>query len=282
MAFDPITMASEIAEFATILQAAQAMPASGRRSAARKERQQAYLAFQRETHRLMACVSQLSVIAQMDVTSLRTAGPAVIPMIGSFVDSVLPAEPSDRKSIRALQDFAQMAATLAEAATPSAVAALAAAHAGDNQLRDRALIDIAATWNVTADFLTALTTVRLVGRSGPIAAAEPVRALLQELFSRIPAHPRRSSYSRILPGPDTKKTHRVDKFNDCISALGEASSQFMAAARADSNSRHHRWQLWQKPAGEIQSGAELLAKEQADRFAAVDTARGSEIPARKR
>lgn len=246
------------AEIAAILQAAEAVPTVQRRRASRKERQEAYLAYQRQAYRLMTGVNHLSVLVQADKTSWNTMAVAAIPMVGPFVDYVLPEKPSKNRLIREGQEVLQNAATLAKAATPIVPPTLAAVQDSDTRLRDRAVADMAAIGDVTAEFMAALAKVRLIGRPYPVAAADVIRALLQELLDRIPAP--QPLYRRILPNSGKVRSDQLRSFNNCIGALGEAHSQLMSAVRADRPGRRYPWQVWRRGVFQVRPARELLAE----------------------
>jgi hypothetical protein len=93
---DPLATAAEIV---AILQTAETVPSVGHRRASRAERLEAYLAYQRETYKFMAGVNHLSFLGQLKTFTWRTTGTVWIPMIGPFVDFVLPDDLSARPFI---------------------------------------------------------------------------------------------------------------------------------------------------------------------------------------
>jgi len=254
---DPLTMAAEIAN---ILQAAQTAQLVQRQRASRGERQEAYLAYQREAYRLMAGVSHLSLLAQVKTTSWRTMGVAAVPMIGPFVELVIPPEPSRNPLIRLAQEFLRNAASLTKEMNPSAGNALASTYTSEIQLRGRIITDIAAVRDVTGDFLAALAKVRLIGRPGPVAAADVILSLLQSLIGRIPTQDDRPFYRRISLRSGQAQKEQIREFNDCMTALGKAHVQFISAVRADRSGRRYSWQVWRRATRQVRSATELLAE----------------------
>lgn len=246
------------AEIATILQAAEAVPHLPKRRVSRKERQEAYFEYQREVHQLMTGINHLSFLAGVKTTAWQTSGVAVIPMLSPFVDFMLPDEPSSRAAARRVQENLRFLASIARAMSPTVGPILATVHEGGNQLRTQALSDIAKLNDSLAAYLTALAKVRLVGRPGPVRAAEVILELLQELISRLPAYEAQPRYRRVLPGAKKEKSSELRKFNHCLQALGSASTQFMSAVREDRSGRHFSWQVWKRVPPPISSADELL------------------------
>jgi hypothetical protein len=269
---DPFTMAAEIG---AILQAAESIPSLERRRASRKERREAYLAYQHETYRLMAGINHLSFLAQVETSSWQTVGAAVIPMTGPFIELLLLEKPSKSYFLRTLQEMAKVIAEITEAASPGAWQVVASAHKSDNQLRDRLLVDIAAIRDITADFMAALAKVRLVGRPGPAAAADILLALLLELLRRIPPRINRPLYVRVWLKSGKANQNRTDAFNACLAALGKANIQFISAVRADRLSRQASWQVWRHETSHILSAKELLSDTDRNSGGALDSGPGA-------
>lgn len=253
---DPLATAAEIA---AVLQAAEAVPSLQRRPASRRERKEAYLAYQREAYRLMAGVSHLSVLSQVKTTPWQRGAIAAIPMVDPFIEILLPKEPSKRAFLRNLQGSVRNIASLTRAISPAVGPVLATANAGDDQFRDRVIIDLGTMRDITAEFLTALAKVRLIGRPVPVEAAEVVLSLVQMLFGRIPTWQSRPRYQRILLSKKIR-SDELREFNNCMTALGRAHAQFMSAVRADKPGRHYPWQVWRHATTQIRSAATLLAE----------------------
>ena len=182
---DPLAVAAEIAG---VLQTAETVPSIRRRRASRQERREAYLAYQREVYRLMAAVNYVSSLAQTDMDVWQTMMIAAIPVAQPFIDLVA-SKPSKNALINWTQELAHGTVPLLNAITPSAEAALASTYTSRTQLRERAFVEVAALRDVTAEYLSALGRVRLLGRPDAVAAAGVIRGLFQELFERFPAQP---------------------------------------------------------------------------------------------
>lgn len=264
---DPLATAAEIA---AVLQAAEAVPSLQRRPASRRERQEAYLAYQREAYRLMAGVSHLSVLAQVKITPWQRSVIAAIPMVDPFIEILLPEEPSKRAFVRNIQESLRSISSLTSAISPTVGPILATANAGDGQFRDRVIIDLGVMRDITAEFLTALAKVRLIGRPAPVEAAEVVLSLIHTLFDRIPTWQSRPRYQRILLSKKIR-AEELREFNSCMTALGRAHAQFMSAVRADKAGRRYSWQVWRRATTQIRSAVTLLAEtEQPPESAKVD------------
>jgi hypothetical protein len=136
----------------------------------------------------MTRINHLSFLAGVKTTAWQTSGVAVIPMLSPFIDLVLPDEPSSRAAVRRVQENLQGMASIARAMSPTVGPILATVHEGGNQLRTQALADVAKLNDSLAAYLTTLARVRLVGRLGPVRAANVILELLQELISRLPAY----------------------------------------------------------------------------------------------
>ncbi len=253
---------STTAGLATILATAETAPSVQRRRASRSERREAYLTFQRAVYRQMAGVSHLSVIAQIKTTSWRTNAVAAIPLVGPFMDYVLPTELSERPIVRQTQEILKTAGIFSKAASPAAGLTLAAVQGSDYQFRDRIIADLGAIRDSTGDFLAALAKVRLVGRPMPVEAANVILVLVRELTDRIPTQDDRPLYRRIVSRADKSPAQRLTEFNDCMAALGDAHRQFIAAIRSDDPSRRYPWQVWRRAGSQLHSASQLLAKGQ--------------------
>jgi hypothetical protein len=253
---DPLATAAEIA---AVLQAAEAVPSLQRRPASRRERQEAYFAYQREAYRLMAGVSHLSVLAQVKITPWQRSVIAAIPMVDPFIELLLPEQPSKRAFVRNMQESLGSISSLTNAISPAVGPILASANAGDDQFRDRVIVELGAMRDITAEFLTALAKIRLIGRPGPVEAGEIVLSLIHMLFDRIPTWQSRPRYQRVLLSKKIR-SEELREFNNCMTALGHAHAQFMSAVRADKAGRHYLWQVWRRATTQIRSAATLLAE----------------------
>jgi len=114
--------------------------------------------------------------------------------------------------------------------------------------------------DVTAEFLSALARVRLIGRSGPVEASEVILVLLQKLISNIPDPKIRPLYRRLPIISAKAEVKQLREFNKCMTALHKANMQFMAEVRADKSRRSYRWQVWRRAAGKVKSAESLLAE----------------------
>ncbi|HYW46000.1 MAG TPA: hypothetical protein VE959_24260 [Bryobacteraceae bacterium] len=254
---DPLAAAAEIA---AILQAAEAVPNLQRQPASHKERQEVYLSYQREAYRLMAGVSHLSILAQVKFAPARKTAIAAIPIAGPIIDVVLPKELSSHAFVRELQLFLRNVARLTKALSPLTGPILATANAGEDRFRDQVIVDIGTMTDVTAEFLSALARVRLIGRSGPVEASEVILVLLQKLISNIPDPKIRPLYRRLPIISAKAEVKQLREFNKCMTALHKANMQFMAEVRADKSRRSYRWQVWRRAAGKVKSAESLLAE----------------------
>jgi len=184
-------------------------------------------------------------------------------MAGPFIDLALPAKRSKYSFIHNLQKAKKEVVRFVEAASPGGWIVVGNIHASDNQLRDRLtlIVEVAEVRDITADFMTALARLRLVGRPGPTDAANVILALLAELLRRIPPpanqplHARALSRFRKTQGNDPSKV-----FNNCLAALGEANDQFISIIRPDHLIRQHSWQIWRPKTIQIRSAKELLGE----------------------
>jgi hypothetical protein len=268
---DPFTMPAEIVG---ILSATGTLPSVQHRRGSRRERRDAYLAYQREAYRFMTGINHLSFLAQIKTITWREKGCAIVTMVPSFVEFVLPAEPSINPAILNVQDMARGLATLAKAASPLATSAIESARVSDVELRNRALVDIAAVREATGDFMAALATVRLIGRPCSLAAADVIRVLFQDLIENIPTQQQQSIYMRLLARKKDEPT-QAQEFAYRINALGKALTQFQSVVQADHLERTYPWQLWRHNTCEVRSAKELLTEARKD----ATTSERSRLPA---
>lgn len=246
------------AEVATILQAAESIPSAQGRRASREERQEAYLAYQRESYRLMARINHLATLAQLDMMSWREMCMPLIPLIPPFIEIMLPTEPSKQANLRRIQDFATSARILTKAVRPMAESAIVATYRSYTQLRG---VSLDAGWSIgetSGEFMAALAEIRLIGRSCPVAAADTIRALLQELSGAIPTKDTTSFYLRAFVKSPTKEGSRLERYNDCLTALGEANAQFTSTIRNDHHHRERPWHAWRPKDCQIRTAHDLL------------------------
>jgi len=254
---DPFTMPAEIV---TLLQAAAtgAVPSAKHRRESREKRREAYCVFQQEAYRLMAAANHLAALVQIEMISWKTGAVAALPMIGTFLDFLQPEKPSKYRFLRELADRLPMAAALARANVPAATVSFADVLVADTLLMYRVTGDLGTIRDTTADFLTALARVRLIGRPGPVAAAEVVRESLQELFSRIPVKEKRFRLSVMRGRNSTKPDQQRADFDVYLSVLAEANEQLMLAMQADRPARHYFWQFWRPTQLSTKHASELL------------------------
>jgi hypothetical protein len=252
---DLLAMAAEIA---AVLQVAETVPTGRRRRASAKERQRAYLEYQHEVFKLMAAVTHLSVLGQIQTTTWHSIAIRLIPMIGPLTRSVVPTESSNNIEQKTYE-IMHMIADVTEAAAPSASQIIASDYASDTRLRDRAIVDIATLRDITGDYLAALANVRAMGRVDAIAAADVTPHLFEVLLSRIPIREQHTFYGLFSVKRGRKSfADRVREFDECITAIGKANQQFMNVARTDHHVRSRRWQIWKPIAVDVKSADELL------------------------
>jgi hypothetical protein len=254
---DPFTMPAEIA--AILGSATDMMPAFRRKGVKKQERKEAYLAFQRENYRLMACASHLSVLGQIRVVSWQDWVVAAIPMIEPFLRHLIEDNLRKRFAWREIIPMIETAGDLTKASSLSSTTSLAVTLASEPLLQYQVISELASVRDAAAGFLAALAEVRLVGRPAPVAAANVTRGLFQELFLRIPVQKPRSS---IFAPPKRAKKAMEQKqraFDDCLSALGEAHAQFMRATQADQPGRNYLWQVWRTAHPPVTPAEKLLA-----------------------
>jgi hypothetical protein len=252
------------AEVAGVLQAAESVPSIQRHRSSRKERREAYLDHQREVYRVMALANHISTLIQVDTVAWQTVALAAIPMVEPFVD-LLTAKPSNNVLIKWTKELARSIVPLAKAVTPNAEAAVASTYMSQNQLKDRAVAELATLRDVAAQYLFTLGKVRLVGRPDAIAAAGVIRTLLQELFEGIPIDPNLPTYIKVLPKFRQAHDQRIREFSVRLAALADAQLQFASTISTDGIPRRHSWQIWCKPSSEISSAKELLDLARNDR-----------------
>ena len=253
---DPLATAAEIA---TLLQVAETVPQLQQRHTSQRERQEAYLEYQRQVYKVMAGINHLSVLAQVKTTSWQATAVAAIPMISPFVDLVLPDEPSKSAFVRSIHEVLRHTASLTKALSPITPPVLATVHQGGNQFRDQVIADLGKMNDSLAGYLTAFAELRRVGRPGPVRASRVVHELLQELLDSIPERDDRVLLERLLSRRQNKKAGDLQTFNGCLNALGKANAQFMSEAQADRLDRLHAWQILRKNQKPVLSAKELLS-----------------------
>jgi hypothetical protein len=207
----------------------------------------------------MASANHLAALAQMEMISWRTGAVAALPMIGTLLDFLQPTKPSKYRFLRELADLLPMAATLTRANVPVATVSFADALGAETLLMYRVTGDLSAIRDTTADFLTALAKVRLVGRPGPVAAADVVRESLQELFGRIPGKEKRFHW--VLRGRNgINSDQQRAGFDEYLSVLAQANEQFILAIQADRPLRRYLWQFWRPTQSSTKGVPELLGQ----------------------
>jgi hypothetical protein len=150
-----------------------------------------------------------------------------------------------------------MAAALTQANTPMAVVSFADSLAADTLLIYRITGDLSTIRDTTAEFMAALAKVRLIGRPGSVAAADVVRAALQELFARVSDKEKRFR----LTTRSQNQEQKPSDFEAYLSVLVEANEQFLNAIQTDRLVRRYRWQFWRPTHVPVKRTPELLAKE---------------------
>jgi hypothetical protein len=253
---DLLATASEIA---ALLQVAEAVPQLPQRHASQKERREAYLEHQRQAYKLMATISHLSFLGQVetDTYSWRTTAFTVFPGISPCVDFALSDEGMKGAFVRSIFESLRGAAGVAKAMSQNAPI-YAAVVQGENQLRDQVIIFLGKMFDTLAGYLTALAEVQRVGRPGPVRASRAVNELLVELLLSIGEQDDRPLLVRLVLRRKSKKSDSLHTFDNCRTALVKANAQFMSEAQADKLDRLHEWQAWRGNSKSVLSAKELL------------------------
>lgn len=216
---EPLAVAANVAQ---ILGTVTSVPPGNRRSGASRERRQdAYVEFQRSGHSLAASATHLRALAQTGKLSKADIATRALRVIGAlFPDlSGLLADATAARMSRAIGLVGRMG--------------LAQDLAGE-LLTQRAVHEAAAqARDAVAEYQTALSLVRIIGRPGPREHAENLTALLGELFGRI-------------GGSD-------QSFSSCVLTIGVHHRNFILEVRKDlesrpwhrnTSTRTRRYQLW--------------------------------------
>ncbi len=229
---DPISTAAGIAQ---ILQLAMSTEQpSGRRRSSRREREAAYLEFQRTALDVLFYTGYLQVLAESEPSSWRR------PLLGAgLIGDVL------LERVQGADAYEPTLRRFAKIARLGVVGDLTMEAVRHNV----ALHQIAAAMSAHSTFSGALARVRLVGAPAVRRGAENLTSLLAELNGTIPST-RPDRVMRYMPWAKAQEAawqSRSEYFNDCLRAIGEAQKEFTLAARADLG-RGHRW--WHRGSAE--------------------------------
>jgi hypothetical protein len=122
------------------------------------------------------------------------------------------------------------------------------------------LVEVGRISDSLAEYLTAFSVLRLVGRPRPVRPGGVVNELLRKLCGSIPVRDDRLWIERLVSKRRKDISEELVNFNRCLDALGQANTQFMLEVRADRKERTNSRQIWRKEPGQILSSEELLSR----------------------